>query len=131
MWRTARASARVPKWIIKAADPMAGDANSLLGRLGQREKRVIAVSTRAVAQSVSQPVSAPLTCPRAPFGTLQAVLLVGGGAGLRVLRSELLRARVEQQQLCTGLEGNTRRMRAPRVAVDAVFAKRLRKILAM
>ena len=59
------------------------------------------------------------------------MLLVGGGAGLRVLRAELLRARVEQQQLCTGLEQNTRRMRAPRVAVDAVFAKRLRKILAM
>lgn len=79
------------------------DVADVLGRLGvanTREKRALALA-----------------------------VVTGGAAGLHVLRGALAAARREQATLCQGLESNARRMRAPKVAVDALFAKRLAKIL--
>lgn len=58
-------------------------------------------------------------------------MLAGGAAGLAELRREIASAQREQKQICCGIEQSTQRMNAPKVAVDAVFARRLRKILAM
>lgn len=62
------------------------------------------------------------------------MVLAGGVAGVAELRRELLAAQREQQRLCADLTQSTQRMKtagAPKVAVDAVFARRLLKILAM
>lgn len=61
---------------------------------------------------------------------IAAAIIVGGGAGVRLLRSYLRDALREQQMLCSaaGLDESSKRSRAPKVAVDAVFAKRLGKV---
>ncbi len=58
---------------------------------------------------------------------------MGSTAALKQLRQALDQARREQQKLCLGLDNlqSTRRLRAPKVAVDSVFAARLWKILRM
>jgi hypothetical protein len=63
----------------------------------------------------------------------QLVVIAGGLGTAKQLRLTLRRALKEQQALCTGLEQQASRMkgRTPRVAVDALFAARLRKILGM
>lgn len=67
-----------------------------------------------------------------PFAAApQAVVLAGGAAGLLELRREIRLAQREQQRLCTDLQQSTQRMKSPKVAVDAVFARRLLKMLAM
>ena len=61
-----------------------------------------------------------------------AVLIVGGAATFQKLRTALRQALLEQQQIfsAVGLESSSsKRSRAPKIAVDAVFAKRLTKIL--
>ena len=58
-------------------------------------------------------------------------MLAGGAAGLKEIRREIASAQKEQQQLCYGIEQSAQRMKAPKVQVDAVFAKRLKKLLAM
>jgi hypothetical protein len=63
---------------------------------------------------------------------LAIVVLSGGAAGLRALRRTLKAALKEQQLLCSsaGLDSSSKRAgKQPKVAVDAVFAKRLRKIV--
>ena len=66
-----------------------------------------------------------------PF--LQAIIIAGGATGFLELRREIASSQREQQQLCTslGVEQSTQRLKSPKVAVDAVFAARLKKILAM
>ncbi|KAL4452337.1 hypothetical protein ABPG75_007999 [Micractinium tetrahymenae] len=58
-----------------------------------------------------------------------AVFLIGGGLSLRALKQQLRAARREQQAICQGVEAHTKRTNAPKVAVDAVFARRLLAIL--
>lgn len=62
---------------------------------------------------------------------IAAVVLAGGAAGLKALRTTLRNALLEQQRICSsvGLDETSKRFRSPKVAVDAVFAKRLGKIL--
>jgi len=64
---------------------------------------------------------------------LAVVVISGGAAGVRVLRKALKSALKEQQLLVSsaGLDsGNSKRSKStPKVAVDAVFAARLSKIL--
>ena len=65
---------------------------------------------------------------------MQAAIFTGGVAvaGGQSLQQEVRRAQKEQQRLCAEVEqkeaGKTKR---PKVAVDEVFAKRLRTILKM
>lgn len=56
-----------------------------------------------------------------------AVLLLGGGISARVLKQQTRAAQREQLTICEGL--HTKRSPAPKVAVDAVFARRLLAIL--
>lgn len=59
-----------------------------------------------------------------------AVFLLGGGLSLRALRQQLRAARREQQAICRGVEAHTKRTGpSPKVAVDAVFLRRLLAIL--
>lgn len=62
---------------------------------------------------------------------IAAVVLVGGGAGIRLLRRSLRDALKEQQLLCSaaGLDDTSRRARSAKIAVDAVFARRLAKVM--
>ena len=65
---------------------------------------------------------------------ITAVILGSGTAGFMSIRSLLRNALIEQQKICcaVGLEdpkATVRRARAPKVAVDAIFARRLSKIL--
>ncbi|GAB4818949.1 hypothetical protein N2152v2_005995 [Parachlorella kessleri] len=64
---------------------------------------------------------------------LAAIILAGGATGFLELRREIASSQREQQQLCTslGVEQSTQRLKSPKVAVDAVFAARLKKILAI
>lgn len=63
----------------------------------------------------------------------QLIVIAGGVGTVKQLRLMLRQALQEQTVLCAGLEQQASRLksRAPRVAVDAVFAARLRKILRM
>ncbi len=63
----------------------------------------------------------------------QVVVLAGGAAGFAELRREIAAAQREQQRLCSsvGIEQSAQRLKTPKVAVDAVFAARLKKILGM
>jgi hypothetical protein len=61
-----------------------------------------------------------------------SVILAGGLSGLHFLRKTLRHALKEQFYICSSasvLEGSSRKRRAPKVAVDVTFAKRLHKIL--
>lgn len=63
---------------------------------------------------------------------LAAAVITSGAAGVQALRASLRKTVAEQQMLCQSAlldEGNKRANRSPKVAVDAVFAKRLSKIL--
>lgn len=64
---------------------------------------------------------------------LQLVLIAGGAAGAKVLRTELRAAAKEQNRLAVDLDvrPGKRSARRPRVAVDATFLKRLGIILRM
>lgn len=62
---------------------------------------------------------------------LQILVLAGGAASLRQLQAQLRAARKEQQGICEGLSAHSKRPPAPKVAVDAVFARRLLSILKM
>lgn len=62
---------------------------------------------------------------------MQAIVLAGGAVGIKQLRKELKECRHEQKVLSQGLEQSTKRMRSPKVAVDALFFARLKKILAI
>lgn len=103
-----------------------------LSRLTPRQKRTLAVrpNPRPVLVVRRQVLSGSEHRPR-HCRLPQVVLITGGVGGLKALRTSLAAARLEQNTLCLGLEQNAKRMRAPKVAVDAVFAKRLSKILAM
>ena len=64
----------------------------------------------------------------------QALLLVGGSMGSRQIAKEVRHAQRVQAALVAQLEGQTTRIGAPRkpkVAVDALFAERLARILRM
>lgn len=67
--------------------------------------------------------------PRKQKQALAVAVIFGSSAGFRTLRKALKSSRKEQNALCMGLEQSAKRMRAPKVAVDALFAKRLVKIL--
>lgn len=58
-----------------------------------------------------------------------AIVVGGGAAGLAHLRRTLRAALVEQQRICCSVGVESKRRPMPKVAVDAVFAKRLTKIL--
>lgn len=62
---------------------------------------------------------------------LAAVVVVGGAAGISALRRVLREALREQQSICysTLPDESSKRTRPPKVAVDAVFARRIIKIL--
>lgn len=64
---------------------------------------------------------------------LQLVLIAGGAAGAKVLRTELRAAANEQNRLSADLDirPGKRSAKRPRVAVDATFLKRLGIILRM
>lgn len=63
--------------------------------------------------------------------TLAVVVVVGGASGLHALREMLRQAVREQQLICISSlpDERSKRSRAPKVAVDGVFARRLAKIL--
>ena len=62
----------------------------------------------------------------------QALLIAGGGvAGGARLQLVVKAAQREQQQLCSDVEEKAGRVRRPKVAVGALFARRLGKILQM
>jgi ABC-type uncharacterized transport system fused permease/ATPase subunit len=63
-----------------------------------------------------------------------AFVIVGGTSGMSFLRRALAGALLEQQQICSEIgvpdnKNNRRQVLTPKVAVDAVFAKRIGKIL--
>lgn len=75
-------------------------------------------------------------CKRGHLHCTQLVLVAGGAAGAKVVRSELRSAAMEQNRLAADLEarpgtGGKRANRKPRVAVDATFFKRIGVILQM
>lgn len=59
------------------------------------------------------------------------VLIVGGSAGARQLRSALQAAQKEQVALASGIERPDRKLKTRAVRVDAVFASRLRYIMSI
>ncbi|KAK2080652.1 hypothetical protein QBZ16_000506 [Prototheca wickerhamii] len=59
------------------------------------------------------------------------VLIVGGSAGARQLRSALQAAQREQVALASGIERPDRKLKTRAVRVDAVFASRLRYIMSI
>ncbi len=77
-----------------------------------------------------------MTATRHVLPTSQVVVLVGAGAGAGVVRRALQAAQREQNSLVRELDdanarASTGRRKAGRIAVDAVFAKRLFRILKM
>lgn len=59
------------------------------------------------------------------------VLIIGGSAGARQLRSALQAAQREQVALASGIERPDRKLKTRAVRVDAVFASRLRYIMSI
>lgn len=58
-------------------------------------------------------------------------MVVGGGAGANQIKKALRSAAREQQELAMGTERKDKPLKHKAVAVDAIFASRLRKILSM
>ena len=74
--------------------------------------------------------------PPHPHLPPQLALLAGGTAGSKALRREVAAAQKEQARLCAEADAERRPVprrgaQAPKVAVDAVFFARIRKIMAM
>ena len=92
---------------------------------------------RARARFFFRPPSDPPPRPPPPLHITQLSVLAGGAVGVLRLRVSLLAARRAQKALVEASEdGAARRRRAApggkqRVAVDGVFARRLKHILAM
>jgi hypothetical protein len=66
-----------------------------------------------------------------PLLYLQVVALLGGIGGARQLRRWVKQAQLQQKLLCHEPTGRPRGKSTPKIAVDAVFWGRLRKILVL
>lgn len=107
--------------------------------LAPAQKRALAVRWRAGRERVGgggrsarrARAHAPTRAPPPPF---QFAVLASASLGTAHLRRALARARARQADLCAAAEHSARSSRrrvAAKVAVDAVFARRLKAILAM
>ncbi|KAL6779419.1 hypothetical protein ACKKBG_A12265 [Auxenochlorella protothecoides x Auxenochlorella symbiontica] len=63
--------------------------------------------------------------------SLAIIVVVGGGAGANQIKKALRSAAREQQELAMGTERKDKPLKHKAVAVDAIFASRLRKILSI